>query len=372
MFDVDTYCEKCGTDCNENMVLTLKNIGVETIEIEAEKQRQADIQSAWQKEGYKNFIANQGGTLAKEEAFKIHQKYLFIIAWGIFAVGSILALVGVFLNFMAVSIDMAAITDGLFPSMAVAYDFNVFRFLFNSYYMLELELAYMSIPLMIGAWATLIVASLSIIYSVLLFLSFKIDALKVLRTERVLHFVLLGVGALMLVAVLLFIVGAGHPFRGHGEVIDVFSPNDNDMFIPASGAILSLIGGVVAASGAAFACAVGLEQFKDKTLTVANSQSETTIKWANSGLTNAIFGIAFSIWTIIAVTALTLDTVWGVVFIAIDFTASIPALFSGWRGRAHSNTKFALTMLMGVVSIIASTLALILLLTQPFSFDMLL
>jgi len=91
----------------------------------------------------------------------------------------------------------------------------------------------------------------------------------------------------------------------------------------------------------------------------AAMQDQINRRRLNSALVNGVLGIAMSIWTLIVVFA-QMFNVWGMfIWIAIDFTCSIPAIVNAVRGRAHSRTKFMIALSMGILSTIASLVALI-------------
>ena len=83
------------------------------------------------------------------------------------------------------------------------------------------------------------------------------------------------------------------------------------------------------------------------------------IRRLNRAMGNGIFGIVFSIWTLIVVFGGLFDSWWMLVFILIDLTSSIPAIIGAIRNRQFSRPKFIAALTMGIVSTVVSVGALI-------------
>jgi len=93
---------------------------------------------------------------------------------------------------------------------------------------------------------------------------------------------------------------------------------------------------------------------------IAQQQRQFGRRRLNRALANAIFGIAFSIWTFIYLFADMLGGTWlALGFILADFFSSVPAIVGAVRHRQHSKPKFLAALSMGIVSTLASLAALI-------------
>jgi len=87
-------------------------------------------------------------------------------------------------------------------------------------------------------------------------------------------------------------------------------------------------------------------------------------RWAMSALGNGVLGIIFSIWTLSAVGGEWFSSTFLLIFILIDFTCSIPAIFNAIRGRSHNTVMFIAALTMGILSTVASLIALALWITM--------
>ncbi|MCL2255647.1 MAG: hypothetical protein FWC11_02185 [Firmicutes bacterium] len=100
-------------------------------------------------------------------------------------------------------------------------------------------------------------------------------------------------------------------------------------------------------------------QFQQKARDAA--KNEWSRQQSNRGFWNGIFAVAFSVWTLIVVFAglFSDNTFWVLLFIIVDFSCSLPAIFQALRGRDHNKKRFLITLIMGVASTAASVLALV-------------
>ena len=79
---------------------------------------------------------------------------------------------------------------------------------------------------------------------------------------------------------------------------------------------------------------------------------------ATNALVNGVIGILFSIWTLATVRGLGgFSPPLVLIFIGVDFTCSIPAIYNAIRGRSHNQAMFITALVLGILSTAASLLA---------------
>lgn len=81
LFDVATFCDRCGTECSISMILTLTNIGTDISDDFTEKTKQAALKETWEKDGkpmsvWRSNVSHNSGVQGKNRAtsnYKTHQ-----------------------------------------------------------------------------------------------------------------------------------------------------------------------------------------------------------------------------------------------------------------------------------------------------------
>jgi len=82
---------------------------------------------------------------------------------------------------------------------------------------------------------------------------------------------------------------------------------------------------------------------------------------ATNALVNGAIGIIFSIWTLATVGGFGgFNPILVLIFIGVDFTCSIPAIYNSIRGRSYNQVMFIAALTMGILSTAASLLAFVL------------